>query len=138
MNLCSVDELADHIKVHSCVMIIFGAELLQALHDVLVGHSEDALNLVDSECASRRIVRAILKISNVNMLVTVSLLGAQCEEASAVETMCARVKVVAKELEELSQILRERTELIDAESFQKGRRHEHYRVRVESARVRLV
>ena len=105
MNLCSVDELADYIKVHSCVMIIFGAELLQALHNVLVGHSEDAFDFVDSECASRRIVRAILEISNVNMLVAVSLLGAQREEASAVETMCARIEVVAKELEEFSQIL---------------------------------
>ena len=72
------------------------------------------------------------------MFVALLLLWAQAEELRPIETMLFWIEKIPEELEELSKILRQRTVLIYAELLQKGRSHEHNRIRVQAPRVRFV
>ena len=72
------------------------------------------------------------------MLVALALFRRQCEESLAVHTCSAWLEVVPKELEELGEVLREGTTMIDSKLLEESGRHEDDRVRVETARVRLV
>ena len=73
---------------------------MQAPHDLGVGCTEHALDLVDSECTARCVVFPVLDVQNVDVLVTLSLLWGQVEELRPVQAQVVRVEEVSKELQE--------------------------------------
>lgn len=81
----------------------------------MIGRTKDLLDLIDSECAARSVVRTVLEVSDVYHFVRASLLCRQSEESSAINSMSGWVEIVAKELEELGKVLGQRAAVVDPE-----------------------
>ena len=69
----TIDKLTNDIYVHARLLTLLNLERVQLKHNLLVGLTEDALNLVNAERAPTRIILTILEVYNVNMLVSVPL-----------------------------------------------------------------
>ena len=69
---------------------------------------------MNSERAPTCIILTILQVYDVDMLVSISLLGGKREEACSIETMSAWIEVVTKELKELGQVLTEGRTVLDS------------------------
>lgn len=107
-------------------------------HHRFVRICEHSLDLQDAEGTSRGVVQGVLDVDHVNRFVLRLLLLTQVEELLAVHPQGLGVKEVAEESEELRQVLAEGALRVDTEFLEEAARHQHDRVRVESARIRLV
>lgn len=70
----SVNKLIDNIDTHSCGDVLLCFELFQLLHYLLVGSAEHFFDFVDAEGTARCVVLHILKVSDVDQLVGLTLL----------------------------------------------------------------
>ena len=93
---------------------------MQSLYYRIVCLSEHFLNLVDFEGGAGRVICAVLQVKDVDVIVAVSLLWGQRKERLSIHAGCPWLEMVAKELEELGQILRECAAMIDAELLEES------------------
>ena len=79
VNVCriwlSIYQLTNNIDADSTRSVFLGLELYKSLHNGFVGQAEDLLDLVDAEGAPRCVIRAVLEVTNVDVLTLVPLLG---------------------------------------------------------------
>ena len=121
-----------NIHAFLLLVIILGLEISQSTHHRLIRFTKHLLDLMHAESTPGCVILRILDIKHVQVVRLLLLRRAQIEELGAVHAHCGRIEVVAEELEELGQILAQRTAVINPEPLQEGARHQHDGVGIES------
>ena len=102
----SINQTAYYVDLHSLGHVLLLLELIELDDNLAVGSAEHAFNFVNAEGAPARIIRGILEVAYVNMIIRGPfLVWSEGEEACAIESVRSWVKMIPKELKELSQIL---------------------------------